>query len=381
MNDFLTERFQHVVIGGGCAGLQVASMLGDSLSGKSERVLVLEKSREFPQRTWCFWTRDQHEYDHLVSKRWKRLRFIGPTRDQEFDLKDWEYQYIAGEDFFSDMRRKVQDHPNVEIRYEQIEGVEEFHDFVRLKTKAGTYQSEMLFNSLPDRMAKQEARHFLWQHFKGWFVKMDAPVFDEGSITLMDFRRSYHDEGTNFFYVLPFSPTEALIEFTVFSKEVLTDEAYDKAIRAYISDRYPGTGFEVEGNEKGRIPMTDYRFSFVDGKQMLNIGGRAGMVKPTTGYAFKRIMADIQQLRSHKLRRRYIPPSRFRFYDKLLLRILDREPHRFPEIMERLFVNQPIQRILRFLDESTYVWEEAKIFSRLPIRLFLKSLKDELLGA
>ena len=103
------------------------------------------------------------------------------------------------------------------------------------------------------------------------------------------------------------------------------------------------------------------------------------MVKPTTGYAFKRIMADTRLLLDHQMEKRYAPPSRFRLYDKLLLRILYETPECFAHIMERLFLHQPISRILRFLDESTALWEEALIFRKLPIGRFLQSLKDEII--
>ena len=359
----------------------MATALGEGFASPDDRILVLEKSTSFPQRTWCLWTREDHAYDHLVSKRWSRLKFIGPERERTFELGEWEYQYIAGEDFFAAMHQRVAQFPNVEIRYEAIEGVEERNGKIQLKTGARAYESDMLYNSLPDPAISGNARFFLWQHFKGWFVKMDQPVFDSDCFTLMDFQKQYHPDGTSFFYVLPFSETEALVEFTVFSKKLISDEAYETAIQAYLHDHYEGVAFEVYGTEKGKIPMTDYPFAYQESRQILNIGGRAGMVKPTTGYAFKRIMADTRLLMAHQMGKRYAPPSRFRLYDKLLLRILYETPEYFAPIMERLFLNQPISRILRFLDESTALWEEALIFRKLPIGRFLQSLKDELTGS
>ncbi len=65
---------------------------------------------------------------------------------------------------------------------------------------------------------------------------------------------------------------------------------------------------------------------------------------------------------------------RFKFYDTLLLSILNNEPQKGKQIFETLFKTQPIQIILRFLDEETTVWQEIKIFAKLPIPLFLKYL-------
>jgi hypothetical protein len=53
----------------------------------------------------------------------------------------------------------------------------------------------------------------LVQRFLGWEVEVDSPVFDPSILTLMDFRPG--DEGAVcFMYVLPFSPTRALLEHT-----------------------------------------------------------------------------------------------------------------------------------------------------------------------
>jgi hypothetical protein len=45
-----------------------------------------------------------------------------------------------------------------------------------------------------------------------------------------------------------------------------------------------------------------------------------------------------------------------------------------PGIFAALFKRNKIQRILRFLDEATQLWEEVMIFSRLPKRYFLMVL-------
>jgi lycopene beta-cyclase len=68
-------------------------------------------------------------------------------------------------------------------------------------------------------------------------------------------------------------------------------------------------------------------------------------------------------------------------YDQLLLRILWRQPHRGKAIFERLFNTQPVPLVLRFMDEETTLWEEVLIFSRLPIRLFLRTLFHHCIGS
>ena len=58
----------------------------------------------------------------------------------------------------------------------------------------------------------------------------------------------------NFVYVLPFSPYEALVEITLFSGVLLTDDAYDKALRVYIHEQLGNLTFQITEVEQGKIP-------------------------------------------------------------------------------------------------------------------------------
>ena len=112
--------------------------------------------------------------------------------------------------------------------------------------------------------------------------------------------------------------------------------------------------------------------------QIIFIGTPGGAIKPTTGFGFKQMHAHASALARALKNNTHLPTLhrtlRFRVYDILLLQILKSHPHRGKEIFERLFRTQPIQRILKFLDEQTKISEEIAIFVRLPIGLFLRSL-------
>jgi lycopene beta-cyclase len=74
----------------------------------------------------------------------------------------------------------------------------------------------------------------------------------------MDF--SVEQKGnTRFMYVLPTSKTEALLEYTLFSKELLSKEEYETEIQKYI-ENLGITEYEIIEKEQGNIPMTCYPF-------------------------------------------------------------------------------------------------------------------------
>ena len=86
---------------------------------------------------------------------------------------------------------------------------------------------------------------------------------------------------TRFMYVLPFSKHEALVEYTLFSKDLLEDKEYESAIQAYLEDKKAGEVSIVE-KEKGSIPMTAYDFSQHNTANLLHIGTAGGWTKAQT---------------------------------------------------------------------------------------------------
>ena len=182
---------------------------------------------------------------------------------------------------------------------------------------------------------------------------------------------------TGFCYMLPFDVQRALVEMTFFTREVFQPAQYKVLLDAYLANAYPGIGFVVTRQEIGQIPMTAHRFAGQEGQRFFRIGASAGMTKPSTGFTFTRILRDSEALVRHvasgnrAVKKYRGSQGRFLFYDTLLLGILRREPQSLKRLMYRLFSTQSFKKVLLFLDERTHLGQEASIFMRLPIRLFL----------
>ena len=85
---------------------------------------------------------------------------------------------------------------------------------------------------------------------------------------------------------------------------------------------------------------------------VIAIGGRAGAVKPSTGYAFKNMFNHAERL-ADSLKRNIEPAviadsSRFRCYDRLLLLILTKQPFQGKQIFEALFKKMKLKMYLYF---------------------------------
>ncbi|MFM7727322.1 MAG: beta-carotene 15,15'-dioxygenase, Brp/Blh family, partial [Flavobacteriales bacterium] len=137
-------------------------------------------------------------------------------------------------------------------------------------------------------------------------------------------------------------------------------------------------------DELGCIPMSNSVIQDTMISGVIQLGARNYSIKPSTGYAFKRMFYHAEEIatslaegksptttnRSH----REAFNGRFAFYDSLLLNILARAPHHGKRIFEALFKHNKIERILTFLDERSAISAEVAIFSRLPLAPFLRSL-------
>ena len=94
-------------------------------------------------------------------------------------------------------------------------------------------------------------RHIdLQQHFVGWHVKVPDAAFDPEVVTLMDFKTRTDDQ-IQFFYVLPFSETEALVEATFISRSALPADVYETEIRSYLRDVLGVDRYDVQWTESG----------------------------------------------------------------------------------------------------------------------------------
>jgi lycopene beta-cyclase len=216
----------------------------------------------------------------------------------------------------------------------------------------------------------------LQQHFIGWFVKSKTPVFHPNQATFMDF--SVAQKGnTRFMYVLPFSETEALVEYTLFSKDLLATYEYENAIQDYLQ-KLGVNEYEITEKEQGNIPMTSYPFWKQNSKSIINIGSAGGWTKASTGYTFKNSIkkskALVQLLLTEIDFRKFHKKDKFWFYDLLFLDVLNRHNEKGSQVFAALFRTGNPTLIFKFLDEETSFLEDLQVIWKCPKPLFIRAL-------
>ena len=367
-----------IIVGGGCAGMQLIYQLLQLPFEQTGTILLLERAAEPAKKSWCFWSKEPTLYEGLVSKKWSKISFASTHKQLTESIHPYQYNYINSDDFFQFHEQVLRDSNRVKRVKAEVKELISEDTHVRVLTDQGEFNANLVYDSRIEFDRLPESANVLWQHFKGFFIETKEAIFDTETAMLMDFSIDQGD-AVHFMYVLPFSSTQALVEFTVFSKlSAYQDAEYERYLKAYIDQKF-NTSYKILRVESGRIPMTDFNFGSADDQRIRLIGSAAGAIKPTTGYAFNRIRKDtrdlVKCLDNPTLGPRTVfRKKRFRLYDKLLLMIIRDEPHQIRRVMEQLFYNNPFRRILDFLDEESSFRQEIAIFSQLPIRLFLKQV-------
>jgi lycopene beta-cyclase len=374
------EKYDYIIIGAGAAGLMLASAMDQDPFFASKKVLLLERQTERSNdRTWSFWEKGSGLYDTLLTKQWWRIKFKGAKNEIVKDIEPYSYKMLRGQDFYAYHYQNLKESAVVTLRHEAVINLHENENEVEVRTDKHSYTSAYVFNSLftPPSPEEQKRYPLIQQHFIGWFIRADNPVFENEVATFMDFSIA-QKENTRFMYVLPFSETESLVEYTLFSKDLLENSEYEAAIKKYISEDLGCPSFEILEKEKGSIPMTAYNFYKRNTKRICQIGSAGGWTKPSTGFTLSNSMKMTQKviglLKAGSSFSELKPHRRHQFYDTLLLDILARKNQLGRSIFEAMFQKRSPQLILAFLEERTSLWQELGVIWACPKIPFLSAL-------
>ncbi len=374
-------RYDYIIAGAGCAGLSLAIHLINSGKFADKKILLIDKdSKKKNDRTWCFWETKQGLFEPLVYRKWQQAWFYGKNISRLLQLLPYEYKLIRGSDFYKYCFDIIGAQKNFEFISGEIEKINENGSVVLNGQK---FESDYIFNSIIfEKPALKPTQYYLLQHFKGWIIETAVPVFDANQPVLMDFRVG-QEQGTTFVYVMPFSETQALIEYTLFNDHLLEQQQYDSGLKDYTNHFLKIDSYKIIEEEFGVIPMTNYRFPVRNGK-IINIGTAGGQTKASSGYTFRFIQkhsaALVKQLidSGNPFLNKPVSASRFHFYDSTLLHILSH--HQLPgeKIFSDLFKKNNPQQVLRFLDNESSLKDELRIISSLPTIPFFKAALKQL---
>ena len=371
--------YDYIILGGGCAGLSLIMHMLTSSHLSNKRILLIEKEvKDKNDRTWCFWEKGNGFFESIVHRKWDHAWFHADGYSSLKTLGPYAYKMIRGLDFYQHCYAVIRESGRVDLLHESVKKVNNANGLVVVTTENKVIQGKYAFNSImAEKPAYKGDDLVLLQHFKGWIIETPSAFFDTENATLMDFRVN-QDEGTTFIYVMPLSPTQALVEYTLFTPSLLSDEQYEGALKNYVAEYLKLNEYSIKEKEFGIIPMTNHQFSGGEGS-IINIGTAGGQTKPASGYTFRFIQKHVHAIvrlleeGKHPLIKKSFLEKRFMWFDSVLLYILYHKKMPGARVFSLMFSKNKISRIFKFLDNETALHEELVLLNTLPQWPFMKA--------
>jgi lycopene beta-cyclase len=389
--------YDYIIAGAGGAGLSLLHYLMEAPSLASKSILVIDKSfQKTNDRTWCFWDANISAFENLVHHRWNTISIHAEGFDKELPTAPFSYKMIQGIDFYNSVLSKAKTKTNIHFQEATIMAISvldasNISKGAKVEWEGGSAMGQYIFSSLLPFQMNQLATAaayskslqsstlsnkqapFLWQHFKGRVVQFDAPVFNKSIAKLMDFNVPQQG-ATAFMYQLPLNEKEALVEYTIFSENVLAISQYDEVLDAYLAKAFPGSTYITKHDEIGAIPMTQIELA-LNQAPIYTIGVLGAAIKASTGYAFQFIQEQCKNIVTkleHGLPlQTKVHNTRHQFYDAVLLDILFHHKMKGAEIFKRIFAKNEAATVFKFLSNTSTILEDIKIMRSLPTSIFL----------
>jgi lycopene beta-cyclase len=365
------NKYDYIIAGAGCAGYSLLyHLLQDPILSK-KKILVLDANfNKGNDRTWCFWEDQAGPFESIVCKKWSNIEVLKGSMHRSLPTAPFEYKMIQGIDFYQYVSDFAKGFDNVEWVASKILSIDSINaNSARVNWEGGSANAGYVFSSINGERIQSK----LWQHFKGIVVEFDNAVFDDTVARLMDFNVPQMD-ATAFMYLLPLTDKKALVEYTLFSPTILASAEYDHVLDAYMEEHYKGVAYQIQHSEMGAIPMTSKKLTSSDGA-VVSIGTMGDAVKASTGYAFQFIQKQTQQIVSQLKLNQALNPAvhhtRHKFYDAVLLYILEHQKMAGDEIFARIFKKNTAATVFKFLSNTSTLLDDIKIMTSLPTQIFL----------
>ena len=375
----VTDTADIVVIGGGLAGLSLASRL--ARGGYDGRVVIVEPRAEYiDDRSWAFWTPAVAPPSAVPSRRWSHWQFSRQDGAQvTCSATGWHYAYVRALDVYRAALKAIAARPSMSLALgAQVIAVRRRDRNLIVSTDAGELSARYVIDTRPPSAARF-ASSTLFQCFAGRELRFDQPRFDDTRVELMTDMRS-DALGFVFTYVLPLSTTHALVEATRFSTRAMSGVELTTDLDQLLVRRGMDDG-EVLRSEGAVLPMglpAADPSDAIDG--VVRAGQGAGALRAASGFGFLRIQAWAERCARALLQGQ--PPighpaePRVRgWMDEVFLRALARHPERSPEFFMRLATSVPGDAFVRFMSDQGRWRDHARIVAALPPGPFLQALR------
>jgi len=374
----MASEFDIIILGGGCAGLSLGMRLA-KLGEDCPRVAIVEKRAQYvSDRTWSYWASPSAQLKHLARAEWKKVTINGVGKNLSIDCAEVPYQAIDAGIFYDAAVAEIAGNPNILFyRGDEVKEVCKINGLWEVRLNRGTLSGRQVIDTRPAPDSERVVP-LMWQSFSGVEVECSEDVFQAEAATLMDFINGPEGQVT-FLYLLPYSPTKALIEVTVFGRVMRSEGNLSGILNEQLKKLTRTVATKIIYREHYAIPMGLPEVERSKDESYVRVGIEAGAARASTGYVFQRIQRWAEES-SERVKRRQlvrghkVDPWVMRKMDRLFLWVLRQNPDRGPELFVRLFAMRDPQSVIRFMHDEATILDYLKIMYALPRSLFLAEL-------
>jgi lycopene beta-cyclase len=342
--------YRFAIVGAGLAGLSLARAF--ARANVPGRVAIVDaKPRFADDRTWSFWDVDGSTDEALGTSSWTRWQLVDPSGSYR---QEAAIPYVAIESgrFYDAALAEIEVARHDLFLAERVIGIDARAKSCLVHTSLRTIDAEYVFDARGLTAAMVDGAHVV-QRFAGYRIETARDTFDDGVATLMDVQPDT-DDGFHFFYLLPFSPREALVENTYFARRAIGRARLESELERYIARRFGAARPSITYREAGAIPMSG-RLSLPSGtSRVIPIGLRGGCARPGSGYTFHRVQKQAARIASAFADSRTPGDDvdftvRAPFCDELLLAAARFAPQLLPHAFRSLFATGDGDALARFM--------------------------------
>lgn len=375
----MSNTFDLIILGGGCAGLSLATRLASSAPHGLRTLAVEKRTRYTNDRTWCFWGADSSAQPHPVEHQWRSMRLTSGDRTILANCSATPYQMLPADRFYDAAFSVISAAKNIDLKLDTAVRSEprKIDGHWEVETTAGVFSGRMVVDTRPQQLAARDGA-LLWQSFYGKEIECAKPAFEPSCMDLMNFLPP--DRACiPFVYVLPTTTTRALVEVTVFGTEPLQPVDLAFMLETAIARRTRDAPFRVLRSEHGILPMGLRAIEKNPDQSYVRAGVMAGGARPSTGFAFQRIQrwadACAKSILAGVLPTRHAPdPAMLRAMDHVFLHVLRANPEQAGELFCSLFGRADTSRVIRFLSGEGSWLDYAAVITALPFLPFVSFL-------
>ncbi|MET3109372.1 lycopene beta-cyclase [Oxalobacteraceae bacterium GrIS 2.11] len=370
-----------VIIGAGCAGLSLGMQLA-KLGKISPETVLLEPRTSFENdRTWSFWGNEKTALSGLASHHWNRFLVQANSKSVAVDCSFAPYYVLPARRFYDHALEQISSNDllKIETGVSVIGDPQLVNEKWSVKTTTGDFIAKTVVDTRPFPIDSQHGAT-LWQSFLGCEIESTDALFDPQVAHLMDFCAANADY-VGFTYLLPLTPTKALIEFTVFAKRPYFKDELQGNLDNSVLQYTQGSQYVINRTEVGLIPMgipyNPRRFTSSD--NYIFAGLTSGAARPATGYAFQRIQiwaeACAISLGSNRTPVGHQTDALLlRAMDTVFLKVIRNCPKLAPDLFISLFSKVESRKLIRFLSDQGSLLDCIAVINALPPGPFIQHI-------